>query len=118
MQLLLLEEFKNCLPNEEKTYLDAPKFESLQQATTFIYDYTLIHWPFSTKVIKVYRRTNRGKAKPNSNGNTSSISSPSVSEAVDMESPHWTNPGKEIGYHLYLFVIIVCNCKGQIMPEC
>ena len=42
-QLLLLEEFKNCLPSEVKTYLDEHKVESLQRGATLADDYTLTH---------------------------------------------------------------------------
>ena len=33
-QLLLIEEFKNCLPNEVKTYLDENKVETIHRAAT------------------------------------------------------------------------------------
>jgi len=42
-QLLLIEEFKKCLPNEVKTYLDEKKAEMLSQAATLADDYVLTH---------------------------------------------------------------------------
>ena len=42
-ELLLIEEFKNCLPNEVKTYLDENKVETLHQAATLADNYTLTH---------------------------------------------------------------------------
>ena len=40
-ELLLIEEFKSCLSNEVKTYLDENKVETLHQAATLADDYTL-----------------------------------------------------------------------------
>ena len=42
-QLLLIEEFKKCLPSEVKTYLDEKKAEMLSQAATLADDYVLTH---------------------------------------------------------------------------
>ena len=42
-QLLLVEEFKKCLPNEVKTYLDEKKVETLSQAAVLADDYILTH---------------------------------------------------------------------------
>ena len=42
-ELLLIEEFKNCLPNEVKTYLDENKVETLHRAATLADNYTLTH---------------------------------------------------------------------------
>ena len=43
LELLLIEEFKNCLPNEVKTYLDKNKVETLHRAATLADNYTLTH---------------------------------------------------------------------------
>ena len=40
-ELLLIEQFKNCLPNEVKTYLDENK--ALHRAATLADNYTLTH---------------------------------------------------------------------------
>ena len=42
-ELLLIEQFKNCLPNEVKTYLDENKVEILHRAATLADNYTLTH---------------------------------------------------------------------------
>ena len=42
-QLILIEEFKSCLLNNLKTYIDKEKAESLQQAMMIVDDYSLIH---------------------------------------------------------------------------
>ena len=42
-QLMLLEEFKTCLPAEIKTYLDEQKVDTLHQAAIRADDYSLTH---------------------------------------------------------------------------
>ena len=42
-QLILTEEFKSCLHNNIKTYIDEQKAESLQQAAVLTDDYSLTH---------------------------------------------------------------------------
>lgn len=42
-ELLLIEEFKSCLPPEVKTYLDEQKVDTLQRAATLADDYSLTH---------------------------------------------------------------------------
>ena len=42
-QLILLEEFKDCLPTDIKTYLDEQKVDNLHQAATRADDYALTH---------------------------------------------------------------------------
>ena len=42
-QLLLIEEFKNCLPGEVRTYLDERKAVTLNQAAVLADDYILTH---------------------------------------------------------------------------
>ena len=42
-QLILVEEFKSCLPSNIKTYIDEQKADSLQQAAVLADDYSLTH---------------------------------------------------------------------------
>ena len=42
-QLKVIEEFKGCLPNNIKTYIDKQKVESLQQVAVLADDYSLTH---------------------------------------------------------------------------
>ena len=42
-QLILIEEFKGCLPTGVKTYIEEQKAESIQQAARLADDYTLTH---------------------------------------------------------------------------
>ena len=43
-QLILVEEFKDCLPTKIKTYLDEQKVDNLHQAATKADDYVLNCW--------------------------------------------------------------------------
>jgi len=42
-QLILVEEFKSCLPSNTKTYVDEQKADSFQQAAVLADDYSLTH---------------------------------------------------------------------------
>ena len=49
-QLILLEEFKSCVPVKVKTYLEEQKVEELQRAATLADDYKLTHQSMSSNV--------------------------------------------------------------------
>jgi len=42
-QLILIEEFKGCLPTSIKMYIEEQKAESIQQAARLADDYSLTH---------------------------------------------------------------------------
>ena len=42
-QLLMMEEFKNCLPSDIRTYLDEQKVDNLHEAVVYAKDYSLTH---------------------------------------------------------------------------
>ena len=42
-QLLMMEEFKNCLPSDIRTYLDEQKVDNLHEAAVYAEDYSLTH---------------------------------------------------------------------------
>jgi len=44
-QLVIIGEFKNCLPIKLKAYVDEQKVESVHQAAMLADDYTLTHMP-------------------------------------------------------------------------
>lgn len=46
-QLILLEEFKSCVPVKVKTYLEEQKVNELQRAATLADDYKLAHQSIS-----------------------------------------------------------------------
>ena len=116
-QLLLLEEFKNCLPSEVKTYLDEHKVESLQRGATLADDYTLTHKRVCpTKVTEVEEQTGR-RQNQNRNGNTSSVSSHYNLRSVGHGELSSDQPRK--GNRLPSVPIChYCKRKGHIMSEC
>ena len=116
-QLLLLEEFKNCLPSEVKTYLDEHKVESLQRGATLADDYTLTHKRvFPTKVTEVEEQTGR-RQNQNRNGNTSSVSSHYNLRSVGHGelSSDQTRKGNRLPS---VPICHYCKRKGHIMSEC
>ena len=56
-QLMLIEEFKNCLPTDIKTYIDEQKIENLHQAATLADDYALTHKSLFGRVFQSSRET-------------------------------------------------------------
>ena len=115
-QLLLLEEFKNCLPNEVKTYLDEHKVESLQRAATLADDYALTHKRiFPTRMTDVDEVTGRRPSSSRS-GNTPNVSQCNLRSGGPCE-PSSDQPKK--GNRLPPTpTCYYCKRKGHIMSEC
>ena len=65
-QLMLLEEFKNCLPTEIKTHLDEQKAEDLHQAAVWADDYALTH-KSTFKTIQSLHAENTNRVPGNQN---------------------------------------------------
>jgi len=80
-QLVLMEEFKNCLPTNIKTYLDEQKIDTLHQAATRADDYALTHKPYGKTATCTNGSSDTGST---SNGNTN-------------RSSHSAGPGKTNG---------------------
>jgi len=103
-QLVLIEEFKNCLPTELKTYVDEQKVESVHQAAMLADDYALTHTP-------VFRHP--GDPQPHK-GNSDSLPSGGKNlshppnDLSVQRSPRF--PGGPTCYY--------CKKKGHIMSEC
>ena len=99
-QLVLMEEFKNCLPSEIKTYLDEQKVDSLHQAAVRADDYALTHKSFG----KTPLRSNNPVDSDNSNrsGNPAGVGKTG-------------NRGSSLpaGPTCYY-----CRRKGHVMSEC
>ena len=73
-QLVLLEEFKNCLLVDIKTYVDEQKIEDLHQAATLGDDYALTHTSRFGRVSQSVRENQRSPgdshpSTPNSHSN-------------------------------------------------
>ena len=74
-QLMLLKEFKNCLPVDIKTYVDEQKIEDLHQAATLADDYALTHTSQFGRVSQSVRENQRSPGDshpsiPNSHSNS------------------------------------------------
>ena len=74
-QLMLTEEFKNCLPADIKTYVDKQKVENLHQAATLDDDYALTHISRFGRVSQCIRENQRSSgdshpSTPNSHSNS------------------------------------------------
>ena len=70
-QLILIEEFKSCLPINIKTYIDEQKAESLEQATVLADDYSLTHMSGNDNKLPSSDATHRNfpTVDPKSTGN-------------------------------------------------
>ncbi|XP_065894244.1 uncharacterized protein [Dysidea avara] len=109
-QLVLVEEFKNCLPTELKTYIDEQKGENLHQAAVLADDYTLTHKP----VFRHQSRDlpphagNRGySSNPLSGGGGSQASGRASDPPVRRSQRFTTGP-----------TCYYCKKKGHVMSEC
>jgi len=113
-QLLLVEEFKNCLSNEVKTYLDEHEAETLQQAAVLADEYTLTHQRvFSPKLEVADPKSHPPPPSRNSNGLGQGQGSRYYLRNQDQGDS--TNKGNRLcsGPTCHY-----CKRKGHIMSEC
>ena len=75
-ELMLLEEFKNCLPSEVKTYIEEKRTATLCQATVQSDDYSPTHKTSFGKISYHSRDKAREQDKANTNLGLPSFSSP------------------------------------------
>jgi len=97
-ELMLLEEFKTCLPNELKTYLEEQKVTTLHQAAVRSDDYSLTHRP------------SFGKAGQTDTRKTS-----------DVNGNKWAGPANSSGRQSRFPsgpTCFYCKKKGHVMAEC
>ena len=104
-QLVLVEEFKSCLPNSIKTYIDEQKADSLQQASVLANDYSLTHSSFSDSS---HNSHNRGL---HSDTTRTHADSKSTGSAVDPQRnmQRFTSGGPICNY---------CKRRGHVISEC
>ena len=108
-QLMLLEEFKSCLPSDIKTHLDERRAEDLHQAAIWADDYALTH-KASFKRIQSSQGENvnklSGELKLSSNNHSTSVrgkTDPSSMNAAGLP------PGP---------VCFYCKKRGHVKAEC
>ena len=109
-QLMLLEEFKSCLPSEIKTHLDERRAEDLRQAAIWADDYALTHKASfkkiqSAQVESVNKASGELKLASN-NHQTSNVrgkTEPSIMNAAGLP------PGP---------VCFYCKKRGHVKAEC
>jgi len=109
-QLILLEEFKGCLPPQLKTYLDERKVENLHQAAVMVDDYSLTHK-------NTFVKEDKNLATPkgsHSNGLPPTITGHGSGRSLQSSDSHL--PG---GRHRpNVPTCYYCQRKGHVMSEC
>ena len=107
-ELLLIEEFKNCLPNEVKSYLDENKVETLHRAATLADNYTLTHQ-------KVFGRSEtllQSGQRPPARGNRYNLRTNDKGQNDSMEQRRRNHSSQSAPvYHC-------CKRRGHVMLEC
>ena len=110
-QLILLEEFKGCLPPQVKTYLDERKVENLSQAAVLVDDYSLTHKSTFVKEEKDpvgLKGSHSNVLLPATTGHGSGKNSRLTSDPHPPGGRH--RPSVPTCYY--------CRRKGHIMSEC
>ena len=115
-QLVLIEEFKKCLPNEVKTYIDEKKVDILNQAAVLADDYILTHkapvgqgTQFSSTLnrhVQPFVPTNGGGRPANHRGNARNSQR---SLCYHLRKPPTLPAGPEC-FH--------CHKMGHVMADC
>ena len=113
--MLLTEEFKKCLPNEVKTYLDGKKVETLSQAAVLADDYILTHKSLSNpKPLSTSMNSHAEPFYPNPNTGVQNQPKGNTDSAAGNVCPHprfsQTLPKGPNCYH--------CWKRGHVMADC
>ena len=111
-ELVLLEEFKSCIPAEIQTYLDEQRVDTLHQAAVRADDYSLTHKVAFRKAHPqpfdhTEKRPGEGSAPSNAYGSGQSTPGDRMGSA-NANSP-WLPAGPTCFY---------CKKRGHIMSEC
>jgi len=105
-----VEEFKNCVSNEVKTYLDEHKAETLQQAAVLADEYTLTHkrvFPPKSENADQRTRSLAGQLFPTRNSSPYNLKSNDTGDANKKRIKPFS--GSTCHY---------CKWKGHIMSKC
>ncbi|XP_069176135.1 uncharacterized protein [Procambarus clarkii] len=103
-QLILLEDFKDCLSGDLKTYLEEQQVETLSAAATMAEEYILTHRPSARYVPKTYSRYS-AKHKPEEK------TAPRSAAKSTPDSPRRFSPKRDI-------MCWTCGKKGHIAARC
>ena len=111
-QLVLVEEFKSCIPAYIQTYLDKQKVENLHQTAVRADDYSLTHKP-------VFRRTcpqplDQSENIPGEKDVSSNLHDSSPPASVDLMSNTNANSSRLPAGPICFY----CKERGHIMSEC
>ena len=105
-QLILIEEFKSCLPPHIKTYLDERNAEGLHQAAILAEDYSLTHkGTFSRDVQSI-----AGSKGTNSGGASGLTSNRPVNDARQFEGSKSSKSSVPVCFY--------CKKKDHVMADC
>ena len=110
--MILVEEFKSCLPDSIKTYIEEQKADSLQQAATLADDYSLTHRN-SFVVPSSLRGGMPQDDQPNRNNHNGTPAKPkSAGHAADGQRPRQSRSGSGGPICNY------CKRRGHVISEC
>ncbi|XP_069195558.1 uncharacterized protein [Procambarus clarkii] len=112
-QLILLEDFKDCLSGDLKTYLEEQQVETLSAAATMAEEYILTHRPSAKYVPRYYQRR---FDKPHEEEETpvprsAKKTPPSSPRRTSPSSPKHRSPRRNM-------VCWTCGQKGHIAARC
>ncbi|XP_062567274.1 uncharacterized protein LOC134229543 [Saccostrea cucullata] len=112
-QVILIEEFKNCIHLEIRTYLDEQKVETLEQASTAADDYALTH---KVSFVKLSTDTSQQKMVNydsfRGGPDTSQVTQPKMAYSETKDKDKNNETLKQIPICNY------CKKKGHIKSEC
>ena len=112
-QIILIEEFKNCIHSEIRTYLDEQKVETLEQAATAADDYALTHKVSFVKPGQQKMTTSKSQSYGSQGGlETSQVSS----SKLDYSAVAGKDRNKETSKSGP--ICNYCKKKGHVKSEC
>ena len=109
-QLILLEEFKSCVPVKVKTYLEEQKVDELQRAATLADDYKLTHQSMGSNVETKSIATSKSRG-------TVSVP-PQVVDKVSTQSRDQDQSGRNRMTLRSGPVCAYCKRRGHLLSEC
>ena len=110
-QMILLEEFKNCLPDNIKTYIEERKADNLQQAATLADDYSLTHRSSFITPSNLRGSTTQVDQSNRSNPNGTPVKK-LVGHTADGQRPRQSRNGSGGPTCNY------CKRRGHVISEC